>query len=216
MKIHMMKVADIIAYSKNAKNHPQEQIESLAKQIKELGFTQPLVVDAENNLVIGHGRLAAAEHLELEDVPVVRLDPSLSPERVRALRLYDNKVSETGWDSLKLIEELTELQDMEFDLQLTGFKEFELNALLDVDLGDVGFDIPADADDKEDKKQEPSEGFKQVQLLYKPEEHVRYLELVKKYQEYFDCKEKTTAEVVLMALGTACQVHEQSDEESAE
>lgn len=213
MKIKMLQVAEIVPYFNNAKNHPQEQIESLAKQIEELGFTQPLVIDSDHNLVIGHGRLAAAKHLEMTQVPVVVLEKSLSPERIKALRLYDNKVSETGWDTMKLIEEFNELKEFDFDLNLTGFKEFEINSLLEVNLGDVGFDLDGEKKEKDTTAQEPSEGFKQVQLLYKPDEHQQYLFFIKRYQEYYRCADKTTAEVVLMALETACQAHGKNAEE---
>lgn len=204
MKISMLEVSEITPYFRNAKQHPAEQIASLARQIEELGFTQPLVVDASYNLVIGHGRLLAAQKLGLTQVPVCILDESLSPERIAAIRIYDNKISESGWDTMKLIEELSSLKESELDLALTGFQDFEINNLLDVDLGDVGFDIPNDEKKEKSEPQEPSEGFKQVQLLYKPDEHVRYLDLIKQYQKAYSCEDKTTAEVVLMALETAC------------
>jgi ParB-like chromosome segregation protein Spo0J len=213
MKINMLQVDKIVPYFRNAKRHPSEQIESLAKQIQELGFTQPLVIDNENNLVIGHGRLEAAKFLGIEKVPVTVLDKNLTKERIAALRLYDNKVSETGWDTIKLMEELSSLKDFDFDLSLTGFQDFEINSMLGIDLSDAGFDIPTETNEDEPAGKEVSEGFKQVQLLYKPEEHVKYLDFIKKYQRYYGCSDKTTAEVVLMALETACKAHEQSDEE---
>jgi len=213
MKITMLSVEKISPYQRNAKRHPPEQIESLAKQISEVGFTQPVVVDSDNSLVIGHGRLEAAKFLGMEKVPAFILDKNLSKERVAALRIYDNKVSETGWDTMKLIEELSSLKELDVDLSLTGFQEFEINSMLDVDLGDIGFDIPEDRSKDDSETKETSEGFKQVQLLYKPDEHVKYLEFIKKYQRYYGCSDKTTAEVVLMALETACKVHEQGDEQ---
>lgn len=206
MKIKMLQVNEIIPYFRNAKRHPEEQIASLAKQIEEVGFTQPLVVDTAKNLVIGHGRLEAAKLLNMSEVPVVVLDESLSDERIAALRIYDNKVSETGWDTLKLIEEFTELKEFDFDLSLTGFAEYEINAMLDVNLEDVGFEIPAEDKKESAAESAPSEGFKQVQLLYKPDEHRTYLDCIERYKSLYDCKDQTSAEIVLLALRRCVEV----------
>ena len=121
MKIEYLPVASLHPYERNAKQHPPEQVEHIANSIREFGFRQPLVVDAENVVVIGHGRLMAAEKLGLDTVPVVRAD-DLSEAQIKALRLADNKTNESGWEFDKLEEELDELS-AEFDMADFGFDE---------------------------------------------------------------------------------------------
>ena len=107
-------------YPKNAKKHPDVQIRALARQIKEHGWDQAIVVDAEGVVCKGHGRLLAAQHLGLKTVPViVRTD--LSPAQVRLARIADNKLAETDWDMEALKEELAELKDLDVDIDLSGF-----------------------------------------------------------------------------------------------
>lgn len=77
-----MKIEEIKPYKKNAKNHPPEQINALAKSIKEFGFNQPIVIDKNNVIIVGHGRYEAAKVLGLEEVPVIVAD--LDEERARA------------------------------------------------------------------------------------------------------------------------------------
>jgi hypothetical protein len=123
MKIEYLPVASLHPYERNAKQHPPEQVEHIANSIREFGFRQPLVVDAENVVVIGHGRLMAAEKLGLDTVPVVRAD-DLSEAQIKALRLADNKTNESGWEFDKLEEELDELS-ADFDMSDFGFERAE-------------------------------------------------------------------------------------------
>lgn len=125
MEIINMPIGEIVPYNKNAKKHPEEQVEHIANSIKEFGFKQPLVVDRNNVLVIGHGRLLAAKKLGMDSVPVVRAD-DLTDEQIKALRLADNKTNESEWDFDLLDAELSEI--FEFDMSDFGF---ELN--LDID-----------------------------------------------------------------------------------
>ena len=87
-------MSEITPYAKNAKKHPKEQVEHIANSIKEFGFQQPLVVDKNNVLVIGHGRLLAAKKLKMQTVPVVCAE-DLTDEQIAALRLADNKTNES-------------------------------------------------------------------------------------------------------------------------
>ena len=113
MKIEMMKIKDIIPYEKNAKKHNRTQIQNVAESIRRFGFAQPLVVDKDNVLIIGHCRLLASKTLQIREVPVVRMD-ELSEEQVKELRLLDNKLNESDWDMELLADELK-------DLDMTGF-----------------------------------------------------------------------------------------------
>lgn len=115
-----MKPDELIPYPNNAKIHPPEQIDRLANGIKAFGWTQPIVVDKNNVVVIGHGRLLAAKQLMLDKVPVVRRD-DLSEEEINACRLEDNKTNESPWDFSKLEEELAQLAIDGMDMTQFGF-----------------------------------------------------------------------------------------------
>ena len=121
IRIEYLAPEDLKPYAKNAKTHPQLQIEQIANSIREFEFKQPIVVDADNVVVIGHGRLMAAKKLGMEKVPVVRAD-DLTEEQIKALRLADNKTNESEWD----IEAMdAELASLDFDMTQFGFFEPE-------------------------------------------------------------------------------------------
>lgn len=131
-------IDSLIPYDDNAKIHTKPQIKKIAASIKEYGWTTRIVVDEDGVIIQGHGRLKAAELLELETVPVtVRGD--LTPSQVRALRLIDNKVAEGSYDTIKLAKELEELQDsMDFDMS-EWFDSRELD-FATADLGEIDLD----------------------------------------------------------------------------
>lgn len=113
MKIEYVKIDTLKPYKLNAKKHPKSQIEGLAESIKRFGFTQPIVIDKKNEVIIGHGRLEAAKLAEIEEVPCLRME-SLSAKDVRALRLIDNRIAETGWDKELLN---LDLKGFEYDFE---------------------------------------------------------------------------------------------------
>lgn len=112
MRIQDITIGELKPYKLNAKKHPKSQIEGLAESIRRFGFTQPIVVDGANTIVIGHGRVEAAKLAGLESVPAI-LREDLSPAEIRALRIIDNRIAETGWD-LELL--ALDLEELEFDL----------------------------------------------------------------------------------------------------
>lgn len=123
----MINLTDLIPYEKNAKLHPQEQIDKLAKEISEVGWTQPIVVDSNNVIVSDHGRRLAAIQAGIDLVPVHQLSKDIDPERVRAMRLFDNRVSETGYDEALLKSELIELAQLQdFSQDWVGYNLQEL------------------------------------------------------------------------------------------
>lgn len=122
MKIEYKHPDELIPYEKNAKLHPAEQVKHLANSIKMFGWTQPIVVDDQNVVVIGHGRLMAAKELNLDRVPVVRRD-DLTEEQINACRLADNKTNESPWDFSKLEEELASLAIDGIDMSQFGFDQ---------------------------------------------------------------------------------------------
>ncbi len=112
-----MKIGQIKPYEKNTKKHPAKQIKQVADSIREFGFNQPVVIDKNNVIIVGHGRLEAAKLLGLKDVPVIKVD--LTEEQAKAYRLADNKLNESDWDMNLVIEELKGLSSEMLDL--TGF-----------------------------------------------------------------------------------------------
>lgn len=121
MEVYNERTEAIIPYGNNTKKHDKKQIANVAESIKRFGFVQPIVVDANNVIVIGHCRWAAAQKLKLETVPCVRVD-TLTPEQVAALRIADNKTNESAWDMDKLVEELAIVDFSGFDFDF-GIKE---------------------------------------------------------------------------------------------
>ena len=120
MKITEVSIDKLKPYKNNAKKHPQEQIEHIANSLKEFGWQQPIVADADGVVVIGHGRLAAAKLLGMKKVPVTRAE-GLSEAQIKALRLVDNQTNtESGYDMDLLNTELEEL-NLEFDMSDFGF-----------------------------------------------------------------------------------------------
>ena len=112
-------IKELKPYKKNAKKHPKEQVEQIANSIKEFGFTQPVLIDRNNCVVAGHGRILGAKKAGLKEVPTLCLD-DLTEEQIKAYRLADNKLNESEWDFNLLDEELGMLSD-DIDMSLFGF-----------------------------------------------------------------------------------------------
>lgn len=132
MNIVEREVDKLIPYSRNAKKHDETQIANVAESIKQFGFVQPVVVDKNGVIVIGHCRTLAAKKLGMKTVPCVMVD-ELTDEQVRALRIIDNKTNESPWDMELLGDELA-------DIDLSGF-DF-----------DFGIDLPEESKEDEDKE----------------------------------------------------------------
>lgn len=126
MNIESRLLADIVPYAKNAKKHDNRQINNVAESIKQYGFVQPIVIDRDGVIVIGHCRALAAKKLGMQEVPCVCVD-DLTPEQVNALRIVDNKSNESDWDYDLLADELAELDlsDFDFDFGIEGKEEDE-------------------------------------------------------------------------------------------
>lgn len=132
MNIELRKLSEIHPYKNNAKKHDKKQIDNVAESIRQYGFVQPVVVDREGTIVIGHCRTLAAKKLGMKEVPCVCVD-ELTPEQVAALRLVDNKSNESDWDFGLLEEELESLNlsAFEFGWQINErFSDDELESLM--------------------------------------------------------------------------------------
>lgn len=129
--IELWPVNRLIPYERNARTHSPEQVAQIAASIQEFGFTNPILVDSDDGILAGHGRLAAAKDLALDQVPVIVLD-HLSPAQRRAYVLADNKLAlNARWDEELLQQELAKLQIEDFNLDVIGFSEEEIAKLLD-------------------------------------------------------------------------------------
>ena len=124
MQIIQKKLEDIVPYANNTKKHDETQIKNVAESIKKYGWVQPLVIDNDGTIVIGHCRALAAEKLGIEEVPCVVVS-DLTEEEINALRIVDNKTNESPWDFDLLSAELPEidLSDFEFDFGIEDEKE---------------------------------------------------------------------------------------------
>ena len=114
MQIIQKKLADIVPYANNTKKHDETQIKNVAESIKKYGWVQPIVIDNDGTIVIGHCRALAAERLGMEEVPCVVVS-DLTEEEINALRIVDNKTNESPWDFDLLSAELPEIDLSDFD-----------------------------------------------------------------------------------------------------
>lgn len=127
--LEAIQIDALIPYARNSRTHSDAQVAQIAASIKEFGFTNPVLIDAGGGIIAGHGRVLAARKLGLTDVPCIRLS-HLTATQARALVIADNKLAmNAGWDNDMLSLEFSELTDMGFDLDLTGFTADEIAAL---------------------------------------------------------------------------------------
>jgi hypothetical protein len=141
--IEMLKTEALIPYARNSRTHSEEQVAQIAGSIKEFGFTNPVLVGADNDIIAGHGRVMAARKMGLDEVPCIRLG-HLTEAQKKAYVIADNKLAlNAGWDDEMLKVEMRELEEMGFDLALTGFDEEEIGELL-AEATEVGNTDPDD------------------------------------------------------------------------
>jgi DNA modification methylase len=130
LEVSYRKAAELKPYERNARTHSAEQLKQIAESIRRFGFTNPILVDPSGGVIAGHGRLAAAALLKMEDVPTIVL-VGLSEVERKALVLADNRIAESsGWDADLLSLELAELEGVGLDLAITGFSDRELGELI--------------------------------------------------------------------------------------
>lgn len=143
VKFKYRSVEELVAYDKNPMIHPEPQIAELAQGIKTYGFNYPVVLDASNMIIAGHGRLQAAMRLGMKEVPTVSVE-HLTAEQVRAFRIFDNKISRKSTFDMELLRgEIIDLGSIGFDLEATGFTEMELDGLMVGELSDILPDSPS-------------------------------------------------------------------------
>lgn len=122
-------INDLIPYARNSRTHSDAQVAQIAASIREFGWTNPVLLDGENGIIAGHGRVMAAQKLGETEVPTIELGHMTDAQK-RAYIIADNKLAlNAGWDDEMLALELSDLQDAGYDLGLTGFDDNEIAAL---------------------------------------------------------------------------------------
>jgi ParB-like chromosome segregation protein Spo0J len=130
VKITQKKVTELIPYVKNSRTHSDEQVAQIAASIKEFGWTNPILVDGQNGIIAGHGRLLAARKLGYKEVPTIEL-ADLTETQKKAYIIADNRLAlNAGWDNEMLTIELNDLLADGFALEILGFDPNEIDSLL--------------------------------------------------------------------------------------
>ena len=142
-QIEQIATAELIPYARNARTHSPAQVAGIAGSIREFGFNNPVLIDKDNGIIAGHGRVLAAQQLGLETVPCLRLGHLTKTQR-KAYILADNRLAElAGWDTEMLALEIADLRLDDVDLELLGFDD---DALVDL-LGQVATDTDTSPDE---------------------------------------------------------------------
>lgn len=129
-KIVARRVSDLTLNENNARLHTPKQIDQIVNSITTFGFTNPILIDTENKIIAGHGRIEAAKQMELKTVPCIVL-ADMDEEQLRAYAIADNKIAlNSAWDFEVLNMELTDLMASSYDLELIGFDPKELNNIV--------------------------------------------------------------------------------------
>ena len=129
-------VSELIPYANNSRTHSDEQVAQIAASIKEFGWTNPILIDDKNSIIAGHGRVMAARKLGLDKVPCIEVK-NLTSAQVKAYIIADNKLAlNAGWDFTLLNIEFEQLEEMGYDLELTGFSLEEIEELKPVELNE--------------------------------------------------------------------------------
>lgn len=130
-KIEHIEIESLIPYARNSRTHSDAQVAQIAASIKEFGFTNPVLIDQEGGIIAGHGRVMAARKLKLAEVPCIRLG-HLTDTQKRAYVIADNKLAlNAGWDNEMLKVEFSDLGELNYNLELTGFDLQEIANILD-------------------------------------------------------------------------------------
>src|SRR6266481_3763693 len=147
MVVETVSLSKLRPYTKNARTHSKKQISQIAESIKRFGFTNPVLISDDDEIIAGHGRVAAAKILGIESVPTVRLS-HLNDAQRRAYVIVDNKLAlNAGWDRELLAIELQGLVDLDVDVEITGFSLAEIDLVLD-EARESSSDLERDADDE--------------------------------------------------------------------
>lgn len=176
-EIVQVAVDSLVPYALNARVHNDHQVSQIASSIREFGFTNPLLIDSENNVIAGHGRLLAAKKLQLSEVPCIRLT-NLTDTQRKAYVLVDNKLAlNSSWDDELLKIEIQDLKSKDFDTDLLGWIQLpEFEAVADYSVLEDDEAEAATADMAKDVK-------KAIQIEFDAEHYDEAVELVKFWRD---------------------------------
>jgi ParB-like chromosome segregation protein Spo0J len=161
-QIEVWPISRLVPYSNNSRTHSQLQVQQIARSIQRFGFTNPILVDSQDGILAGHGRLAAARDLGLKEVPVIVLDHLNANER-RAYLIADNQLAlNAGWDTDVLQQEVAALNLADFDLDVLGFDVRELDSILN---GEFGAE-----QEEEEEEDESFERGQPLAIILEPQE----------------------------------------------
>jgi len=176
MNIQEIEIDKLIPYHKNPRKN--QAIEKVADSIKEFGFQQPIVVDKNMVVIVGHTRLLGAKKLGLEKAPIVIAD--LSDAKAKAYRIADNRVNEdSAWDNQLLQEELNKLLDFDVDLNITGFTNDELDSLFSKE----EIEIFEPVEEINNDENHLLNDVKMIQLFYDPENEKKFRGIIEKIRQ---------------------------------
>ena len=172
-------VDSLIPYARNSRTHSESQVDKIAASIKEFGFLNPVIVDGDNGIIAGHGRILAAKKLGMDKVPTVEASHLTDAQR-RAYVIADNRLAlDAGWDDEMLKIEIEELQNQDFNIDLLGFGEVELEGLFG---GDADYSLLDEYEDEE--LENMSEGVKKaIQIEFESEDYDEAQQLIKKIRD---------------------------------
>ena len=176
LKIEYVATDDLIPYINNSRTHSESQIKQIAASIREFGFTNPILIDEGGSVIAGHGRLVAAELLDLDKVPTITLEGLTDAQR-KAYVIADNKLAlNSGWDDELLKIEIETLKNLEFDVSILGWDILpEFDGALDYSILE---------DDHEDALDEMQSGVKKaIQIEFDAEHYDEAAQLVKEYRQ---------------------------------
>ena len=159
LSIKYKSTGEIIPYINNSRTHSEQQVQQVAASIKEFGFTNPILIDEQGGIIAGHGRLQAAQLLNLNEVPTITLE-GLTDAQKKAYVIADNKLAlNAGWDETLLQVELDSLSESGFDISLLGFDKEEMLEILGENaldgLGDESYTKKVDIPTYEPKGDKP-------------------------------------------------------------
>lgn len=178
MQIVYKDIDDLIPYARNSRQHSDLQIAQLAGMIKEFGFKNPILVDGENGIIAGHGRVLAARKLGLTKIPTIECS-DLSETQKKAFIIADNKIAlNSSWDQDMLMLEIEELKGSGFDVDLLAFDPSEIN------VNKIDYSILDDEDEINEQLDDMAQGVrKAIQIEFEPQDYVEAQELVKYWRD---------------------------------
>jgi ParB-like chromosome segregation protein Spo0J len=164
LKIQYKPIQDLIPYARNSRTHNDAQVAQIAASIKEFGWTNPVLLDGENGIIAGHGRVLAAQKLGETEVPTIELS-HMDENQKRAYIIADNKLAlNAGWDNEMLALEVADLKDAGYDLGLTGFSLDEIAALNGE--ADIDEDFKEPIDESRNLLMIECQGERELETLY--------------------------------------------------